>query len=233
MLERTAFVAMRDDHDHGIQDANSTNLPRSARRPGTRCWAARAGYRFGAGLAEVWVLDQRRFKSDPALPDDAGKTLLGRARRAWLMRTLAASTAPFKVVCSPCTVFMPANARDGSWASRYAERDLLLAPHRAPRSAGRRLFVTGDTHLTGVYESGPRFEARAAPLDIPVPNDVTLLDPLAAPNLRRRPGVAYADERGHFALLEVRGGRGAARLDIALVREDGAVPYRRSFRLAR
>jgi hypothetical protein len=41
--------------------------------------------------------------------------------------------------------------------------------------------------------------------------------------------VSYADDRGHFAVLELSGRRRTARLDLWLVREDGLVPYRRSF----
>jgi PhoD-like phosphatase len=231
LLERTAFVAQRDDHDYAAQDSNSTTIPHYPW--GVAPWDALmgdgVGLRFSAGLADIWVLDQRRFKSDPALPDTEAKTLLGDRQRAWLLAGLAASRAPFKVICSPCTVFMSANARDGNWATGYtAERDALLA-HVDHDVSGQVVFVTGDTHLTGVYDTSGRFEARACPIDIPVPNDITVSDPQAAEKLRKRPGVSYADDRGHFAVLEVSGRRHSARLDLWLVREDGLVPYRRRF----
>jgi hypothetical protein len=231
LLERTAFVAQRDDHDYAAQDSNSTTIPHFPW--GVAPWDALMGdgigLRFAAGLADVWVLDQRRFKSDPTLPDTQAKTLLGDRQRAWLLKGLAASRAPFKVICSPCTVFMRANARDGNWASGYnAERDAILA-HVKSSVSGQVVFVTGDTHLTGVYDADGRFEARACPIDIPVPNDITLTDPQAADKLSKSPGVAYADDRGHFAVLEVSGRRHSARLDLWLVREDGLVPYRRRF----
>ena len=191
-------------------------------------------YRFSAGLAEFWVLDQRRFKSDPTLPDTPRKTLLGRAQREWLMRTLAASRAPFKVVCSPCTIApLRANARDGSWATGFtAERDLLLA-HIRRHVSGRTVFVTGDTHWTMVYERGGLFEARPCPLGIPTPNDITLTQPQAAEDARRTPGVRYADdEHGHFATVRVSGRSGHAHLELTLVRDDGATAYRRRFERA-
>jgi hypothetical protein len=235
VLERAAFVAQRDDHDYAAQDSNSTTIPHYPW--GVAPWDALmgdgVGLRFSAGLAEVWVLDQRRFKSAPALPDTTAKTLLGDAQRAWLMKGLAASRAPFKVICSPCTVFMPFNARDGNWATGYtAERDALLA-HIDRHVSGQVVFVTGDAHLTGVYDAGGRFEARPCPLDIPLPNDVTISDPQAAEKLRAKPGVAYADDRGHFAVLQISGHRRTARLDLWLVREDGLVAYRRRFTRAR
>ena len=124
---------------------------------------------------------------------------------------------------------MAANARDGNWATGFdAERELLLA-HIRRHVGGTTIFLTGDTHLTGVYDSDGDFEARAAPVGIPTPNDITLVDPLAAENLRGRPGVVYAGDENHFTLLEVSAGK----LDLRLVREDGAVPYERRFRPSR
>lgn len=231
VLERAAFAPQRDDHDYGVQDANSTNIPGFpwALAPWRALMSRRAFYRFPAGAAEVWVLDQRLFKSDPALPDSAEKTLLGSRQRRWLLRTLAASKARFKIICSPCTVFMRANARDGNWAAGFgAERELIL-DHIRRDVGGRTIFLTGDTHLTGVYEGEDGFEARAAPVGIPTPNDITLVDPLAAQKLRGEPGVQYADERCHFTMLEVQGKGRDATLDLSIVREGGTTAYSRRF----
>jgi hypothetical protein len=44
------------------------------------------------------------------------------------------------------------------------------------------------------------------------------------------PGVAYAnDQSGHFALVTVDGRAGKPRLELTLVREDGAEAYQRTF----
>ena len=231
VLGRAAFAPQRDDHDYAVQDANSTLIPNYPW--GLAPWKAlmndRTFYRFAVGAAEIWVLDQRLFKSDPLMPDGPDKTLLGARQRRWLLRTLHASRARFKVICSPTTVFMSANARDGNWATGYsAERDRLLN-HLHERVSGTTLFLTGDTHLTGVYDTDGRFEARACPVDIPKPNDITLLDPMAAQNLRNRPGVVYAGDENHFTLLELRGRASKARLSLTLIREDGAAVYTRTF----
>jgi hypothetical protein len=231
VLERSPFVAVRDDHDYAAQDSNSLTIPHFPW--GVAPWDAmlgnHVGYRFSAGLADVWVLDQRRFKSDPAAPDGPRKTLLGKRQREWLLEGLRESTAPFKVICSPCTVFMSANRRDGNWANEFSkERDEILAAidHKV---SGRVIFVTGDTHLTGVYDAHGRFEARPCPLGIPAPNDITLSDPQAADKLRAKPGVVYADDRCHFAVLEVGGHGRTATLDLTLRRDDGTTPYRKTF----
>jgi PhoD-like phosphatase len=231
IFDRTQFAAQRDDHDYGVQDANSTNLVPWGLAPWEGLIEPRTYYRFSAGLADVWVLDQRLHKTDPAAPDGPDKTLLGAEQRAWLLRTLAASRAPFKVVCAPCTLApVSANQRDGSWAVGFtAERDLLLA-HVREHVTGRTLFVTGDTHWTMVYDRDGLFEARPCPLGIPTPNDITLTQPQAAEDARAVPGVAYADDdKGHVAFLRVSGSGRVARLDLTLLREDGATPYTTHF----
>jgi len=56
-----------------------------------------------------------------------------------------------------------------------------------------------------------------------------LIDPLAAENLRRRAGVAYAGDENHVTLLEIQGRGSGAAMDLTLAREDGATPYTRRF----
>jgi alkaline phosphatase D len=231
ILREAAFAPQRDDHDYGVQDANSTML---ADFPwGLAPWKAlmsrRLYYRFRAGTAEFWVLDQRMHKSDPESEDGPEKTLLGARQREWLLRTLARSRASFKLVCSPGTIFMGGNSRDGNWANQFEhERDLILE-HIREGVSGTTIFLTGDRHLTGVLESDEGIEVRAAPLCIPTPNDTTLTDPNAAEELRAEPGVAYAGDEGHFTLLDVQ----RTALDLSLVREDGAVVYERRFTASR
>ena len=182
-------------------------------------------HRFTAGLAEVWLLDQRRHKSAPDAPDTRKKTLLGAEQRRWLLRTLAASPAPFKVICSPCSLFYADNARDGNWASGFtAERDLILG-HIAKHVSGRAIFLTGDAHDTMVYDRDGVFEARGCPTDIPDPRD----HPGVQGGMMGGAGVTYADLRSHFTVLDLHGKGGRALLDLRLVREDGQTPYRRRF----
>ena len=231
LLKRSMFAVQRDDHDYGLQDANSTNLVARGLKPWRALMERRLSYRFRAGAAEFWVLDQRRFKTDPEADDDDDKTLLGRAQRKWLLRTLKASDAAFKVICSPCTLApLAANQRDGSWAAGFvAERDLVLR-HIRKHVSGRTIFVTGDTHWTMVYDRDDLFEARPCPLGIPTPNDITLTNPQAAEQARAVEGVRYADdEHGHFALLDVSRRPGGSRLKLRLIRDDGSTAFAHSF----
>ena len=231
ILEHALFAPQHDDHDYGVQDVNSTTLVPWGIAPWNGLMQPELYYRFTSGVAEFWVLDQRRFKTAPTAPDTPAKTLLGSAQRDWLLRTLAASKAPFKVICSPCTVAgVGGNSRDGDWASGFtAERDLVLA-HIKRHVSGRALFVTGDTHWTMVYDRDGLFEARPCPLGIPTPNDITITSPTTAEDARKRPGVVYADQQySHFGLVQLGGDGRTASLDLSLVREDGVVAFKRRF----
>jgi hypothetical protein len=231
LMAQSLFAPQRDDHDYGVQDANSTSIVPWGLAPWEALMQPRLYYRFPAGHAEFWVLDQRRFKSDPTLPDTADKTLLGGDQRDWLLRTLASSHAAFKVVCSPCTLAgVGSNGRDGSWAKGFtAERDLVLK-HIRDKVSGQTLFITGDTHWTMVYDKDGLFEARPCPLGIPTPNDITLTSPTEAADSRDKPGVLYADQQySHFAYVTVAGSGGRAQLNLTLVREDGSEVFTRRF----
>ena len=225
VLERAWFAGQRDDHDYGVQDANSERSAPWGMAPWEALVDPRPYHRFSAGPLEVWVLDERRFKSPPDAPDTTAKTLLGARQRRWLFDTLAASRAPFKLICSPCTLFYGGNARDGNWDAGFsAERDLLL-DHIAKRVSGRTLFVSGDAHDTMVYDRDGVFEARACPLDIPDPRD----HPGVLAGMFGGAGVAYASTLSHFALLRAATRGATATLDLTLVDENGAEAYTRRF----
>ena len=225
ILERAAFVPHRDDHDFGVQDANSEFSAPWGFAPWDALMAGARHHRFAAGLVEMWVLDERTEKTPPQAPDTPAKTLLGSAQRDWLLRTLASSRAPFKVICSPCTLHYGQNERDGNWNAGYvAERDLIL-DHIARRVSGRTIFLTGDAHDTMVYDRGGVFEARACPLDIPDPRD----HPGVLAGMFGGEGVVYASTAGHFAVIEASGGEQTAVMRLSLVREDGAIAFTKRF----
>jgi hypothetical protein len=75
----------------------------------------------------------------------------------------------------------------------------------------------------------------ACPIDIPVTRDHPgVVGPGGTPGEGFvQPGIVYADLERHFCLMEARGGTNTATLDVSLVKQDGSVPYRRSFAAAR
>ncbi len=225
ILAQSHFVPQRDDHDFGVQDANAQVSRPWGLAPWEALMSAKRHHRFAAGLVDVFVLDERTAKSDPTLPDTAEKTLLGVRQRDWLLRALERSRAPFKVICSPCTLHYGDNARDGNWNAGFLAERRLLLDHIAARVSGRTIFLSGDAHDTMVYDLDGVFEARACPLDIPDPRD----HPGVQAGMVGGRGVVYSDTASHFSLVDVGARSEKAVLDLTLVREDGSEPYRKRF----
>ncbi len=63
-------------------------------------------FRHGRDL-EVWVIEGRRFRTPNDVPDSPAKTILGAEQKAWLFRTIAASSATFKVLATPTPIVGP------------------------------------------------------------------------------------------------------------------------------
>lgn len=65
--------------------------------------------RWGRGL-ELWLLEGRDYRSANTAADGPGKSIWGEEQKQWLKRTLAASTADWKIVVSPTPVVGPDRA---------------------------------------------------------------------------------------------------------------------------
>jgi phosphodiesterase/alkaline phosphatase D-like protein len=101
-------------------------------------------FRYGANV-ECWLLDCRRFRSQNEAPDVPGKTMLGDAQRQWLFSSLAASTAPFKLVVTPVPLdFAPPDCWTGFLTERRQLFDAVLGIPGV-------LFVTADQHYFAAH----------------------------------------------------------------------------------
>jgi alkaline phosphatase D len=118
--------------------------------------------------AEIFILDTRQYRSSNAAHDGPEKTMLGVAQRRWLLDSVAASDATWKVVVSsvPLGIFTGGRFAD-SWSNANVlgyprnggtgfahERDLILGELHA-RGARNVVFVTGDVHHAEVLRHEP------------------------------------------------------------------------------
>jgi alkaline phosphatase D len=117
--------------------------------------------RWGRDL-QIWMTENRDFRSPNTDPDGPQKTILGRDQKEWLVRTMTESDATFKVFISPgCVVgpdkegkndnhANPAFAHEGAWLRGFLA-DL-----------GNAIVINGDRHWqyhsvdpeTGLHEFG-------------------------------------------------------------------------------
>jgi len=62
--------------------------------------------RWGQGL-EIWMLENRDFRSPNDMPDGPEKTIWGTEQKAWLKQTLLASDADHRIIISPNPIIGP------------------------------------------------------------------------------------------------------------------------------
>jgi alkaline phosphatase D len=147
-LMRAGLDAFLDYNPIRSDGADETRLHRS--------------FRWGRHL-ELFVLDARQHRDRNASSDRQAepKTLLGSAQRDWLVRSLVASDATWKVVVSSVPLSIPTGteARDG-WADgggpQGFERELrrILEQLRENRVRGI-VFLTTDVHFATGFRYRP------------------------------------------------------------------------------
>lgn len=209
VLDHAMFVAQRDDHDYGKNDIGAAGIPPRGIQPWEGLMNPETYFRFDVGTLGVWVLDQRRFADDNARPDGPDKTLIGVEQREWLLDTLAASPAPFKLICSPMPFYFSTN-NDTGWSGQFAhERGLILDAIRRNVTAPV-LALTGDAHSGAVIDTPELLEIRASPLDIPIAG-------WKLPS--QGEAVVYSDIGKFYTVLQTATAEdGAPALDVQLVR---------------
>jgi hypothetical protein len=219
ILEDACFAATRDDHDYGLNDCWRETLTDHGVAAWDQVMNPDPYYDFRGGHLHAWVLDTRRWRDDPADPDDEDKTLLGPDQLTWLETTLQASPALFKLVCSPGPLFNVPNDST-SWAKGYTtERDAFLE-HVRDNVDGEVVFVTGDTHSGAVSRDQGVWDFRAAPMDIPGPGRH---DPSSGDT------VLFSKDGKFYCLVDVGEEAGSPTMTVQLKRNDGSVAWEETF----
>lgn len=162
-LRSRPFWATWDDHDFGANDCDGTlpNRERSravfleyhANQPRADSDAGiHSKFRYGA--MEVFLLDTRwHANTAPSTFDPTKPTLLGESQWEWLMESLKASTAPFKVLVSSMVwndAVRP--LKKDYWGNWPHERQALLEFLGQARITGV-ILVSGDIHRARVLKT--------------------------------------------------------------------------------
>jgi alkaline phosphatase D len=102
-------------------------------------------FRYGRDI-QIWVIEGRRYRSANNAPDGPAKTILGATQKDWLMRTIAASDATFRVLITPTPIVGPDR---GNKNDNHANTGFTHEGDELRRFLGgqRNLVVaTGDRH---------------------------------------------------------------------------------------
>ena len=228
LLASTHHYAIWDDHDYGPNDSDRAfRLRREAREVFMDYWPdvtwpeQGVARRFGWADVDVFLLDDRSFRSPNAQRALDDKVMLGDAQRRWLVDALAGSSATFKLVVCGGQVVNPIVRYEG-FGEFPVEQRVLFDALVAERIEGL-VFLSGDRHhselLAVTWEGGgyPWYEFTSSPLTAGAHEG----HPDEIDNPARVPGTFVRGTRS-FGKLAVRGPAGARRLELSAHDASGA-----------
>jgi alkaline phosphatase D len=157
LVRSRPLVGTWDDHDFGGNDSDGTKVDRETIRRVFLEYRALASFgedeegiftTFRWGPVEVFLIDARYFSQVERSPVDPERpTLLGRRQWEWLKRSLAASTAPFKVLVTGLVWHDKPNKEKDDWETYAHEREALFRFIGERRISGVVL-LSGDVHVS-------------------------------------------------------------------------------------
>jgi hypothetical protein len=179
-------VYVWDDHDFGNNncDSSSPTKPAAAavyrlRVPHYPLPDATSVYQtFDVGRVRFIVTDQRSAANTGSATDNASKTMLGSAQKAWFKDLLSNSAGKLIVWVCPRWFGQPKTSGSDSWGGFSTERAELVS-HIHANCPGRVVVVSADLHALGIDDGTnhdflvgggePLRCFQAAPLDIAAP----------------------------------------------------------------
>ncbi|WP_036135977.1 alkaline phosphatase D family protein [Luteimonas mephitis] len=200
LLRSVPQLATWDDHDFGYNDSDGRSTSKAQSLRVFRSFWANPAYgerdnpgvyfRQHYGGVDFFVLDGRYHRDPTDQVDDAGKTMLGAAQKAWLKRELKTSTAPFKVLAIGGGWSCAENEEGGdSWAVYLTERTEIFDFIR-DEGIGGVVCISGDSHM-GELNCIPR--SQQGGYDIYDFCSSPLAQMPAAKNTRQAPEVRVRD----------------------------------------
>jgi alkaline phosphatase D len=232
LLRVGSHLAIWDDHDFGPNDSEANwggqALTLEAFQdhwlnPEPVAEGIYTSYRIGD--VECFLMDDRSFRSSQEMEDGPGKDLLGPAQLGWLIQSLKASDAAFKIVAIGSQVLSNSLVGEGYAFDYRYELDSLLRRLVAERIEGV-VFLSGDKHYTEISRYDP--EGFYPILELTV-------SPLTSfptfPRLRNTRRVAHTLlRRRNFGLLDFVGEGDSRRMVINIYDFRGRQQWRRVIR---
>jgi len=113
----------KDDHDYRWNDADTASAKGAPHATGIKIFNEQVPivdpneinpityrtHRLSRDL-QIWLVENRDYRSPNLAPDTVGKTIWGKEQREWLQRTLLESNATYKILISPTPMVGPDDA---------------------------------------------------------------------------------------------------------------------------
>jgi alkaline phosphatase D len=177
LLVAAPQLAIWDDHDYGPNDADMSHVLKGDALALFRRYWANPSYglpdvpgvfgRARIGDVDLFLLDDRWYRTANRMQDGPEKTMFGAQQLAWLRNALAYSRASLKLVVSGSQLWNRANRFEGF--NHYAYEQKAFADWLLAQRVDGVMFASGDRHFTellridrpGAY---PLYEFTSSPL---------------------------------------------------------------------
>jgi alkaline phosphatase D len=163
LTKRIPFWNTWDDHDFGRNDSDGRMPLKENIRKAFTEYNALANYgendggiytSFRRGSLEVWFIDDRWFsQTEPSWADPKQATCIGKRQWDWLRRTLKASDAPFKILCTGMTWYPKGGKEKDHWETYSSEREAIYSFIMDEKIPGVVL-ISGDIHVSRHHDYG-------------------------------------------------------------------------------
>ena len=166
---RIPTVYMWDDHDFGTDNTtgrDNSNTARSHRATATSFFRSRVPavtassgatdtvhYSFVVGRVRFVVTDLRADKTGQGATDNASKTMMGAAQKAWFKDEITAARAAGQAVAWVNSVpwCVAPVAGDDTWAGYTTERTEIADYVKAQKMQGRVFILSADMHALAIH----------------------------------------------------------------------------------
>ncbi|RME46837.1 MAG: hypothetical protein D6796_08495 [Caldilineae bacterium] len=160
LYRNVPLVYMWDDHDYGPNNSDSTAPGRQAARLTYQEYVPHyplvAGtgdvpiyQAFSVGRVRFIVTDSRSERTPYTAPDNASKTMLGAAQKAWFKQELLDSNGTYPLIVWVNTLPWIGTTGDDGWHRYTTERRELANFIKANHIAGL-LMLSGDAHMLAI-----------------------------------------------------------------------------------
>ena len=177
LLTATSHLATWDDHDYGPNDADMSYVLKGESLQLFRRYWANPSFGlpdvpgiFGRarwGDVDVFLLDDRWYRSANDALDTPDKTMFGTQQLAWLRNALIHSDAPVKLVVNGSQLWNRANRFEG-W-NHFSFEQRAFADWLVAQKIDGIVFLSGDRHFTELLKidrpgTYPLYEFTSSPL---------------------------------------------------------------------
>jgi len=177
LLTATTHLATWDDHDYGPNDADMSYVMKGTSLELFQRYWANPSYglpgtpgvftRARIGDVDIFLLDDRFYRSANDALDGPDKTMFGAQQLVWLRNALVYSKAHIKLVVNGSQLWNEANRFEG-W-NHFALERKAFADWLVAQKIGGLIFLTGDRHFTELLriarpDAQPLYEFTSSPL---------------------------------------------------------------------